>query len=92
MLRSCSPTCIGCATCRPLTLEDEARIERALTHAGYPAPRRTLHVIPTPSANITDETGRCRQTMTCECPACERDRTTRRPQGHGNADPFRRAA
>ena len=93
-MNQCHPDkCIGCRTCRPLTIEDEQRIERALTRAGYPAPMKvSLRVVTRPPVPAQSRETTCAGTMTCVCRACSRARARIVPQGSGNADPFRRAA
>jgi hypothetical protein len=51
----------------------------------------TLHVVTTGTATSSAETD-CAGTMTCTCRQCSTERQRIKPQGHGNANPFRRAA
>lgn len=51
----------------------------------------TLHVVTTGLPTGSVETD-CAGTMTCACRTCSAERASIRPQGHGNANPFRRAA
>lgn len=60
----------------------------------YPPPRKVRKARWQPETTITelmDEAG-CSDRLDCECARCENVRELIRPQGFGNASPFRQAA